>query len=168
MSTETSLRSRSFRSESQRSLNNPDFSQPSSLTLKESCALRVFATWSVFGAIKQSYQQCCAYLHSMSSECCYTLLWANNANNNNGRVHLAFPTWNTANSNVTNSNFWGKWNAPKGFGWNVQILNKYKKKRDRNNAFFSCFHFTLHFTCEFTTCGQVMSRKNPQRTFPIS
>lgn len=134
-STETSLWSRSFRSESQR---NPDFSQPSPLTLKESCALRVFATWSVFGAIKKSYRHCCAclqtcfciFMHS-HVECCYTLLWANNANDNNGRVHLAFPSWNTANSKAPSSSFRGKWNAPKGFGleclWNVGILNKYQK-----------------------------------------
>lgn len=63
--------------------------------------------------------------------CWYMQMWANSANNNNRRVHLAFPTssWTAINSNVTSSvapvpNFPSKWNA--------SIVSKYLKVEPSN------------------------------------
>lgn len=105
---------RNFRSGSRRNLDNPDsFSQVwlPYLSLSESCLLHcLFATWSVFASLMSRadniVQRSVVHMlfFAMARKLSYTVpnISANNPNNNNGRIHIALPTYsfNVVNSNV--------------------------------------------------------------------
>lgn len=105
---------RNFRSGSRRNLDNPDSFSPvwlPYLSLSESCLLHcLFATWSVFASLMSRadniVQRSVVHMlfFAFARKLSYTVpnISVNNPNNNNGRMHIALPTYsfNVVNSNV--------------------------------------------------------------------